>query len=156
VTLSSVGAANPEGTDRQGRWRREIPTHLDVEDKAFCGLSVRQVLSLIGGVAACYGLWNQAAALPAALRFGLAAACLLLVAAIVLVRPGGRGLEEWAFVGLHFAAVPKAAVWLPRDPAAADWLPRAAHGARWAESPLCPPGTPRPANVSREEPQPWA
>ncbi len=98
------------------RLRHEIPTHLGVEDKAFYGLSVRQFTYLAVGLAGGYGLWQQWPALPPALRLGLALACLLLALTVALLRPHGRGLEEWAFVFLHYLAVPKAAVWRPREP----------------------------------------
>ncbi|HLI52215.1 MAG TPA: PrgI family protein [Thermomicrobiaceae bacterium] len=94
--------------------RHQIPTHLNVEDKAFYGLTARQVMILIAGASSGYSLWNQSTALPMALRAGLAAVCLVLASAIALIHPQGRGLEEWAFVGLHYAALPKASVWRPR------------------------------------------
>ena len=105
--------------------RHEIPTHLNVEDKAFYGLSVRQVMYLTTGCATAYALWNQWPDAPPALRLGAALGCLLLAAALALVRPGGRGLEEWAFVALHYAATPKRAVWRVAEPAVADWRPGA-------------------------------
>jgi hypothetical protein len=110
--------------------RHEIPTHLNVEDKAFFGLSVRQVLFLVSGLSTSYALWSQWPELPAALRLGLAAANLLLAAAFALLRPGRRGLEEWAFVALHYAATPKVATWRPREPDPADWRPARS---AWAE-----------------------
>ena len=108
----------------------EIPTHLNVEDKAFYGLSARQFMYLTVGLATSYGLWNQWPALPVAARLALALACFALAAALALVRPHGRGLEEWAFVVLHYAAAPKASVWRPREPDPVAWRPSAA---RWAE-----------------------
>ena len=108
--------------------RHEIPTHLGVEDKAFYGLSVRQFTYLTVGLAGTYGLWQQWPELPLALRLGLALACLLLALAVALLRPHGRGLEEWLFVLSHYLAVPKVAVWRPREPepgaesgSAGDW-----------------------------------
>ncbi len=110
--------------------RHEIPTHLNVEDKAFFGLSVRQVLFLVSGLSASYALWSQWPELPAALRLGLAAATLIGAIAFVLVHPGRRGLEEWAFVALHYAATPKVATWRPREPDPAAWRPAKS---AWAE-----------------------
>lgn len=110
--------------------RHEIPTHLNVEDRAFYGLTVRQVMYLTVGAASGYGLWNQWPALPVGLRLGLAVACFLLAVAVALVRPHGRGLEEWAFVALHYAAVPKVCTWRPREPDPARWRPS---GGRWEE-----------------------
>ena len=96
-------------------WRHEIPTHLNVEDKAFYGLTARQVMLLIAGASSGYGLWNQWPDLPMPLRIGLAVSCLVLAAAIAFVRPYGRGLEEWAFVALHYITLPKASVWRSRE-----------------------------------------
>src|SRR5919197_6313144 len=111
------------------RRAHEIPTHLNVEDKAFFGLSVRQLSCLIVGASSAYGLWNQWPELPLGLRAGLSAACLLVGLALALVRPGARGLEEWAFVLLHYATMPKRSVWRPEpDPAA--W---SAGGLAWTE-----------------------
>lgn len=110
--------------------RHEIPTHLNVEDRAFYGLSARQFTYLIVGLATSYGLWNQWPDLPVAVRLALAVACFALAAAVALVRPHGRGLEEWAFVLLHYAAAPKASVWRPREPDPVAWRPSATG---WAE-----------------------
>jgi hypothetical protein len=96
-------------------WRHEIPTHLSVEDKAFYGLTARQVMLLIAGTSSGYGLWNQWPDLPMPLRIGLAASCVVLASAIAFVRPYGRGLEEWAFVALHYLTLPKTSVWRPRE-----------------------------------------
>lgn len=112
------------------RARHEIPTHLNVEDKVFYGLSVRQVMYLTIGCATGYALWNQWPELAFVIRLGLATACLAVATAVALVRPHGRGLEEWAFVALHYLAVPKASVWRPRTSDPARWRP--ADG-RWAE-----------------------
>jgi hypothetical protein len=148
----ATGAAVPA---RHARWRHEIPTHLDVQDKAFWGLSVRQVLYLTSGAAVSYGLWQQAVALPIGLRLGLAAGCLLLVAVVALVRPGGRGLEEWTFVALHRAAVPKAAVWRPRDPDLAAWRLPGGRGDGWEESPLRAASAGHAHEAHEREVAPW-
>src|SRR4051794_24160728 len=71
------------------RRRHEIPTHLNVEDKAFAGLSVRQVMNLIVGVSTAYSIWNAWPGLPLAVRGGLAGACLIVSLILTLVRPGG-------------------------------------------------------------------
>ncbi|HVA87050.1 MAG TPA: PrgI family protein [Candidatus Saccharimonadales bacterium] len=110
--------------------RHEIPTHLNVEDKAFYGLSVRQVMYLTSGCSLGYGLWNQAAYLSIEVRATCAAACALAALIFALVRPHGRGLEEWAFVVLRFAAVPRISVWRPRAP---DRDPRRSADEAWAD-----------------------
>ena len=110
--------------------RHEIPTHLNVEDRAFYGLSARQAMHLIVGVSASYGLWNQWLDLAVGLRLALAVGCLAFATALALLRPHGRGLEEWVFVILRYAARPKAAVWHPREPAPNHPQPSAA---RWED-----------------------
>ena len=100
--------------------RHEIPTHLNVEDRAIYGLTIRQVMYLTIGLAGGYGLWNQLSALPLILRGGLALLCLVLALTFALLRPHGRSLDEWAFVALHHAAMPKVSVWRPREPKLSD------------------------------------
>jgi hypothetical protein len=113
--------------------RQEIPTHLDVQDRAFLGLSVRQVLGLCSGAACSYGLWQHLASLfptlPAGLHVLPAILSFALVVTILMVRPGGRELHTWAAVTLRYATLPKRAVWRPALPAAvvrASWDPVAA------------------------------
>ena len=113
--------------------RHEIPTHLNVEDKALYGLSVRQVMYLTSGCSLGYGLWNHAAYLPIEVRAAGAAGCALVALIFALVRPHGRGLEEWAFVVLRFAAVPRVSGWRPREP---DRDPR--RSPEWAWANLAP------------------
>jgi hypothetical protein len=96
--------------------RHEIPTHLNVEDKAFFGLAVRQVMVLTVGLSAGYGLWTGWPELPVALRGGLALVGLSIAVILALVRPCGRGLEDWLFVVLHYHRTPRIAVWRPREP----------------------------------------
>ena len=91
--------------------RHEIPTHLNVEDRVVLGLTLRQVMILMFGCAAAYGLWSQWPLLPAELRIVLAVGCLVAAALLALARPHGRPLEEWGFAALRYAAVPKATVW---------------------------------------------
>jgi hypothetical protein len=110
--------------------RHEIPTHLNVEDKAFYGLSVRQVTHLTVGAATAYAAWNQWLWAPAAPRLVLALGCILVAAALALLRPGGRGLEQWVFVVLHHAATPRRAAWRVPEPSPDAWRPR---GGDWAE-----------------------
>lgn len=95
------------------RQRHEIPTHLNVEDKAFYGFSARQVMYLIVGLSGGYSFWTQWPALAVPIRVTLIALWLVGALILALVRPHGRGLDEWAFVGLHYLAAPKASVWRP-------------------------------------------
>jgi hypothetical protein len=96
--------------------RHEIPTHLNVEDKAFFGLSVRQVMVLTVGLSTAYGLWTGGPELSSIVRAALAAVALIFALVLALVRPHGRGLEDWLFVVLHYLRTPRVAVWQPPEP----------------------------------------
>ena len=111
--------------------RHQIPTHLNVEDRAIFGLTVRQVAYLVVGCAGAYNLWTLFPDWPDAARLGIAVVCLLAAALVALVRPAGRGLEQWVFVVLHYAAVPRRSAWRPGEPDAALWRPREV---AWAET----------------------
>jgi hypothetical protein len=93
--------------------RHEIPTHLNVEDKAFFGLSVRQVMVLTSGCAVGYGLWTQNPDVPSSVRLAGALACLFVALVLALGRPGGRPFEEWGVIALRYALLPKRSVWRP-------------------------------------------
>ena len=110
--------------------RHELPTHLNVEDRAVYGLSVRQLSYLVGGASAAYGLWTDRLEWPEELRAGIALLVLLLAAAFALLRPGDRPLEEWGFAALHHAGTPRVALWRVPEPDPARWRGRPD---RWAE-----------------------
>ncbi len=103
--------------------RHEIPTHLDASDRAFLGLTMRQLLSAACGLALAYGALGDLP-LPLAARVILAAWVLLATVALVLWRPAGRPLEEWAFVLLRYHAAPRVSVWRPRERPAPPRAPR--------------------------------
>ena len=120
--------------------RHEIPTHLNVEDRAFYGLTIRQVMYLTTGLSGGYGLWNELPAFPVILRGSLAVLCLLVALTFALLRPQGRSLDEWAFVAVHHAAIPKASVWRPREPElgnsheySSEWEDLTPHIAWWED-----------------------
>lgn len=93
--------------------RHEIPTHLNVEDKAIAGLTMRQLMTLAMGLGLAYGASHQ---LPLPLPLSIAAAVVILtaVAVVTLWRPAGRPAEDWAFILLRYWAVPRIAVWRVR------------------------------------------
>lgn len=111
--------------------RRELPTHLHVEDKLIAGLTIRQVLFLCVGVSVGYSLWLHLAGVATAIatwlahtpslamvaplaqvaRLVVSALPILLMVICVLVRPADRPLEDWLLVVLRYVSLPKAAVW---------------------------------------------
>ena len=92
--------------------RHEIPTHLEVADRAFLGLTMRQLLSAAIGLALAYGALSDLP-LPFALRITATVIVIVAAAVLVLWRPGGRAAEEWVFVLLRYWTVPRVAVWRP-------------------------------------------
>jgi PrgI family protein len=101
----------------------EVPTHLNVEDKAVFGLTVRQFLYLLVGSSASYALWGEAAPLGDPLRAAAVGICGLTTLAFALLRLADRPLEEWLAAALVYAASPRQATWRPREPVAEDWRP---------------------------------
>ena len=100
--------------------RHEIPTHLNVEDKAFAGLTMRQLMTAAVGLGLAYAAVSEPP-VPLPLRLIAAGLVLAAVALVALWRPAGRPLEDWAFVLLRYWAVPRIAVWRPREvPVQAD------------------------------------
>ena len=93
--------------------RHEIPTHLNVEDKAFAGLTMRQLMTAAVGLGLAYGAASELP-LPMPIRLMAAGVVLVAVALLALWRPADRPLEDWAFVLLRYWAVPRVAVWRPR------------------------------------------
>jgi hypothetical protein len=96
--------------------RHEVPTHLGVEDRAFYGLSVRQVMYLTAGFSLGYRLWTQSGDGLPELRLALALGCALGAIVLALMRPAGRGFEEWAFVIGRYLVIPRRTVWHPAEP----------------------------------------
>jgi hypothetical protein len=94
--------------------RHDIPTHLDVADKVLFGLTARQALCLLMGLIASYALWTQLpASVPTMIRAVVAALCLCSALLAVLIRPHGRGCEEWVFALVRYATTPRVCLWRP-------------------------------------------
>jgi hypothetical protein len=85
-----------------------------VEDKAFLGLTMRQLLTAAVCVALAYGAADQVQ-LPLPARAVLAALVLAGGALLTFWQPAGRPVEVWAFVLLQYATTGRAAVWRPSD-----------------------------------------
>ena len=111
--------------------RHEIPTHLNVEDRAFYGLSVRQFTDCIAGLAGSYSLWNQTESWAPGPRLLLVGLSLLLTAAVVLLKPCGRRLDQWLFAALLYLLAPKVTTWRRPAPSRDEWR-RTANGS-WAD-----------------------
>ncbi len=99
--------------------RHEVPTHLNIEDKAFAGLTMRQLMVAIIDLALAYAAMSEVP-LPPPMRLGLGAAVLLWTAPFTLWQPAGRSLEDWAFVLLRYVSVPRIVVWRVRAPRLAE------------------------------------
>ena len=93
--------------------RHEVPTHLNIEDKAFAGLTMRQLMVAIIGLALAYAAMSEVP-LPMPVRLGMGAVVLLWTAAFTLWQPAGRSLEDWSFVLLRYVSVPRVVVWRVR------------------------------------------
>jgi hypothetical protein len=93
--------------------RHEVPTHLQIEDQAFAGLTMRQLMVVIIGLALAYAAVSN---LPVLLPVRIAVGVLVLGTATIcsLWQPGGRPLEDWAFVLLRYVAIPRVVVWRVR------------------------------------------
>lgn len=94
--------------------RHEIPTHLNVEDKAFAGLTMRQLMTVAVGLGLAYGAASELP-LPMPVQAAVAVSVLVAVAVAALWRPAGRPMEDWAFVLLRYWAIPRVAVWRTRQ-----------------------------------------
>jgi hypothetical protein len=94
--------------------RHEIPTHLNVEDKAFAGLTMRQLMTAAVGLGLAYGAVSEPP-FPLPLRLIAGGLVLAMVALVALWRPAGRPLEDWAFVLLRYSSISRIAVWRPRE-----------------------------------------
>ena len=66
--------------------RHEIPTHLNVEDKAFAGLTMRQLMTVAVGLGLAYGA-ASGLPLPVPGRAAIALVVLAAVAVVALWRP---------------------------------------------------------------------
>src|SRR3989337_17686 len=100
--------------------RHEIPTHLNVEDKAFGGLTMRQLMTAAVGLALAYGAASEPP-LPVPVRLIAAGLVLAAVALLALWRPAGRPREDGAFVLLRYWSISRNAVGRPREwPAVAE------------------------------------
>ena len=99
--------------------RHEVPTHLNIEDKAFAGLTMRQLMVAIIGLALAYSAMSETP-LPLPVRLTAGAVVLLFTAALSLWQPAGRSLEDWAFVLLRYVSVPRIVVWRVRTPRLAE------------------------------------
>lgn len=105
--------------------QHELPTHLNVEDKVLCGLTVRQFLYLLVGSSMSYTLWEQSSGTLEALRIGVVGACVCTTLVFAWVQPAGRVLEEWLLAAALYTLSPKRTTWRPREPDPADWRPAA-------------------------------
>jgi hypothetical protein len=86
--------------------RIDVPTHLTTQDKFLVGLDFAQVLLLLLAAGAAWLGW-VALPLPFAGRTALALAVLAVGAILALLRPAGRGLDDWTCILAGFAGRPR-------------------------------------------------
>jgi hypothetical protein len=81
----------------------EVPTHLEVEDKPFFGLTMPQFVTLFVGLAIAAILYNYGLVwLPEAARLVSSGLVGLVVLGAVFIRPGGLSLSEWLLERVQF------------------------------------------------------
>ena len=116
--------------------RHEIPTHLHVEDRVLLGLTLRQVMHLIAGLAAGYGLWThvvQWPQVPMVIRLAAVSVCFVAAVALALLRPYGRGLGDWTLSLAAYCFATRRSVWRPGYSPATEWSPAPAPHGDWQE-----------------------
>lgn len=99
----------------------EVPTHLNVEDALLLNLTAGQLARLAACASLAYGAWDQAAALPFALRATFPVCLVFVGVALALIRPGGRPLDEWVFAAAAFALLPRRLCWRRVEPDRTGW-----------------------------------
>jgi hypothetical protein len=82
--FSTLSSNTDEETPVQ---RHEVPTHLNIEDKAFAGLTMRRLMVAIIGLALAYSAMSEAP-LPLAVRLAAGAPVLLMTAARIALPAG--------------------------------------------------------------------
>lgn len=81
----------------------EVPTHLEVEDKSFFGLTMSQFVTLFIGLAVAAILYNYGLFwLPGIARLAVSGVIALLVVLSVYIRPGGMAVSEWLLEHAQF------------------------------------------------------
>lgn len=88
----------------------EVPTHLEVEDKSFFGMTMSQFITLFIGLAVAAVMYNYGLFwLPMIARLAVSGVIALLVVLCVYIRPSGMSISDWLLeraqfhFGLHIA-----------------------------------------------------
>ena len=95
--------------------RHEVPTHLDVEDRLFWGLTLPRFFGLMATLSAAYGIyarfpWDRLGLIESwedGLRLGVPIGMALLGLSISLIRPSGRSLATWVMDIARFSLGPR-------------------------------------------------
>ena len=95
--------------------RHEVPTHLDVEDRLFWGLTLPRFFGLMAALSAAYGIyarfpWDRLGLVESwegGLRLGFPIGIAALGLALSLIRPSGRSLAAWTLDIARFAFSPR-------------------------------------------------
>jgi len=93
----------------------DLPTHLDLADSPYWGLTFGQVLLAFGGFFLGFLLWHILPhGLALTLRVSIAVAPLALGLLLALVRPAGRGVLAWVGIVRQYLRTPKVTLWSAR------------------------------------------
>jgi PrgI family protein len=96
----------------------EFPTFLNEQPTIIFGLNARQILVMICGIIGGYSLWSFITNLLSNLGWHIACAvlgaCVFLLSIVVAMASiGAKPLEEWLFVWLFYAGMPKIYLYKP-------------------------------------------
>jgi hypothetical protein len=106
----------------------EFPTFLNEQPTIIFGRTGREIMIIICGIAGAYSVWSAASVLFADTGWQIGcvvvAICVFLLSLIVaLVTVGSKRLEEWFFIWLFYAFMPK--IFLYKTPEYFILTPRA-------------------------------
>ena len=92
--------------------RHEVPTHLDVEDRLFWGLTMPPLFGVLATLGTAYGLyarvpWEAFGLGESAVRWAAPATVAVLGIGLFVLRPGGRPVASWLAHAIAFVLRPR-------------------------------------------------
>ena len=97
--------------------KEEFPTFLNEQPTVVFGRTGRELLILASGLSAGYSIWQNISKTvvgPGGIVLGIAIAAIpvIIAAVVALVSIAGRPLEEWFFVSVLYAFMPKLFIYI--------------------------------------------